>query len=559
MSYKIPLKVLQSHIAILGKTGSGKTITAKGAVETLLEAGERVCAIDPTGVWWGLKSSANGKKAAYPVVIFGGEHADFPISRTSGAAIAEIVGTTNISSVIDTRLMGVAERTQFFTDFAENLLRRNKGPLHLVIDEAHLFAPQGRVNDPQSGKMVNAANQLVSLGRGLGLRIMLLSQRPAKLHKDSLTQAETLIAMRVIAPQDRQAIKAWIGEMADIGTGDDGDVMKSLPKLATGSGWIWSPENDILEMVKFPMIKTFDTSKAPTGEGEKVVLAEIDEAKINKLLGEAGKGIMADDPKRLKIKIAELEKANESLIKSKSGYSAHAYEAGVKAARDEGYSAGFVHGKNEGKQEVLFALDEFVKKGVKVVRHPVDHSGDKPQIRIDIKPEPVVSQISGKLTIKSDSVSHEAEKSLPEGEKKILIAIAQNPSGCTREQISILTGYKKSSRDAYIQRLSAKGYVDKLSDGVIATRAGVDALGSDYETLPTGAALREYWLERLPDGEAKVLKSVLGFYPEACPRDVISANTDYKKSSRDAYIQRLRARQLVAVSSDGVTASSTLY
>jgi DNA helicase HerA-like ATPase len=87
------------------------------------------------------------------------------------------------------------------------LHRVNSKPLHIIIDEAHLFAPQGRVPDPQSGRMVHAANNLVSGGRVKGLRIMLISQRPAKLHKDSLTQVETLIAMRLIAPQDRAAVE----------------------------------------------------------------------------------------------------------------------------------------------------------------------------------------------------------------------------------------------------------------------------------------------------------------------------------------------------------------
>jgi len=52
-----PPEAFAQHIAILGKTGSGKTTTAKGFAETLLDAGKRVCVIDPTGVWWGLAQS----------------------------------------------------------------------------------------------------------------------------------------------------------------------------------------------------------------------------------------------------------------------------------------------------------------------------------------------------------------------------------------------------------------------------------------------------------------------------------------------------------------------
>lgn len=303
----LPDKALENHIAILGKAGSGKTVTAKGIAEKLLNEGQRVCAVDPTGVWWGLKSSADGKKAAYPVVVFGGEHADFPIGSNHGAAIAEIVGTTDTPSIIDARLMSVGERTRFFTDFAETLLRKNAGPLHLFIDEAHVFAPQGRVADPQSGKMLHAANNLISLGRASGLRVTMISQRPAKLHKDSLTQVETLIAMRLIAPQDRKAVQDWICEWADPQEGKE--ILTSLPSLPTGTGWIWAPEQGILKKTKFPMIKTYDSSKAPKGnEKRSVVLSAIDHEGIASKLETVAAEIFSEDPARLKKRIAELEK-----------------------------------------------------------------------------------------------------------------------------------------------------------------------------------------------------------------------------------------------------------
>ena len=240
-------------------------------------------------------------------MIFGGEHADFPIGPNHGAAIAEIVGTTETPSIIDTRLMSVGERTRFFTDFAENLLRKNAGPLHLFIDEAHVFAPQGRVADPQSGKMLHAANNLISLGRASGLRVTMISQRPAKLHKDSLTQVETLIAMRLIAPQDRRAVQDWICEWSDPKQGQE--LLSSLPSLTTGTGWIWAPEQDLLEKVKSPMIRTYDSSKAPeSGQVNSVVLSKIDREGIAHKLETVAAEIVNDDPKRLKERIAELEK-----------------------------------------------------------------------------------------------------------------------------------------------------------------------------------------------------------------------------------------------------------
>ena len=56
----VPQAALTEHIGIVGKTGSGKTFAAKGMVEALLAASKRVCVLDPTGVWWGLRANSDG-------------------------------------------------------------------------------------------------------------------------------------------------------------------------------------------------------------------------------------------------------------------------------------------------------------------------------------------------------------------------------------------------------------------------------------------------------------------------------------------------------------------
>jgi DNA helicase HerA-like ATPase len=312
----IPSKVLNNHIAILGKTGSGKTYTAKGIAESMLRLNQRVCILDPTGVWWGLRSDVTGKKPAFSIFVLGGKHGDLPLDSRSGTAIAEIVGKTHTSAIIDTRKFTIGERTRFYADFAETLLQVNEGPLHVIIDEAHLMMPQGRVSDPQSAKMLNAGNNLVSLGRGVGLRIVLITQRPAKLHKDSLTQAETLIALRLIAPQDRNAVEDWIGEWADPKQGKE--LLSSLASLPTGTGWIWAPEIPLLELRNFPRISTYDSSKAPDGATRNVVLAPIDLPAIQERLEVVAKEVLENDPKKLRMRIAELErKAGEARVVEK--------------------------------------------------------------------------------------------------------------------------------------------------------------------------------------------------------------------------------------------------
>jgi hypothetical protein len=111
-----------------------------------------------------------------------------------------------------------------------------------------------------------------------------------------------------------------------------------------------------------------------------------------------------------------------------------------------------------------------------------------------------------------------------------------------------------------VARLAQKGYLDVSGRTLRPTQAGVDALGSDYEPLPTGEALYQWWRSgRLPEGEQKIL-DVLWNSPGPIKRDDLDELTGYKRSSRDAYLSRLAARRLVETPSSGmVQASGALF
>jgi polynucleotide 5'-kinase involved in rRNA processing len=54
----LPAAALDQRLAIVGTSCSGKTYATKGLVEMLMQAGARVCIVDPLGVWGHDKSSA---------------------------------------------------------------------------------------------------------------------------------------------------------------------------------------------------------------------------------------------------------------------------------------------------------------------------------------------------------------------------------------------------------------------------------------------------------------------------------------------------------------------
>jgi DNA-binding transcriptional regulator YiaG len=110
-------------------------------------------------------------------------------------------------------------------------------------------------------RVLSEMDRIARRGRNFGFRLISITQRPAKLNKDVLTQLSTLVALGVTSPQNRDAIKAWVDGNADREQAKK--VHNSLAKLPVGEGWIWTPDHDLLEHVKFPALRTLDTSKTP--------------------------------------------------------------------------------------------------------------------------------------------------------------------------------------------------------------------------------------------------------------------------------------------------------
>lgn len=304
----IPAAALSQHIIALGKTGSGKSSKLRVLVEGLLEQQQPLTIVDPKGDWWGLKSSADGRRPGFPIVIFGGEHADVPINEHSGAHIAELVATGNRPALIDLGGWMVGERTRFFIAFASTLFKLTRGARHLVMPECHNFAPQGKVQDPDAGKMLHWANRLASEGRGRGITILADSQRPQKVHKDFLTSCETLIACKVIHKLDRDSIKDWIDGCADAAKGRE--VIAGLAQLKKPEAWVWSPEVDFgPKLVQWPMFATFDSFKPQAADAGKLAgWADVDLEEVRGKLAGVVQEAEANDPKRLRATIADLQR-----------------------------------------------------------------------------------------------------------------------------------------------------------------------------------------------------------------------------------------------------------
>jgi uncharacterized protein len=293
LTYPIPASALQQHIAILAKTGAGKTTTAKGVVEHVvsIDPGARVCILDSIkSDWWGLISSADGKKPGLPFNILGGPHGHVPLNASAGKAIGELVGSGALPlSIVDMADFEPGGVQKFFADFAPALMKAMRGVLYLVLEEAHEFAPKERAGFGGENMSVHYAKKLATAGRSKGIRLIVVTHRVQSLHNAVLGSCDTLIAQRLTAPADQEPVIKWLKANASKDVVEK--VAASLSSLPTGTGWIVSGEAQLFERAQFPMIATFDNSKTPTADSsapKSIATAKVDLDHLRKIVAEAG-------------------------------------------------------------------------------------------------------------------------------------------------------------------------------------------------------------------------------------------------------------------------------
>lgn len=103
-------------------------------------------------------------------------------------------------------------------------------PMMLVIDEAHNYCPQG-TQLISSRPLATIASE----GRKFGLGLMVISQRPAKIDKNVLSQCGTQIILKVTNPNDLKAISQSVEGLTN-GMTDDIQTMPLGMGLVVGAG-----------------------------------------------------------------------------------------------------------------------------------------------------------------------------------------------------------------------------------------------------------------------------------------------------------------------------------
>jgi hypothetical protein len=592
---ELPVDVVTQPIAILARRGAGKTYTASVIVEEVVRAKVPVVILDPTGAWWGLRSSVDGDRPGLPVVIFGGDHGDVALEPSAGKVIADVVIEHPGAYVVDlSSFESKAAEVRFAADFLERLYRAKKretGPLFLVVDEADVFAPQRP--GPDQTRTLGATEAIVRRGRIKGLGDLLITQRAAVLNKNVLTQTEVLVVMQTTGPQDRAAIDDWI---AGNGTREERDeVLGSLASLEQGEAWIWSPSFlRILRRVRIRARTTFDSSRTPEA-GEIAIapraFAEVDLEALGARITATIEQQKANDPAELRRRIHALER--------------QLAEKPVTETVERIVEVPVLNGQVERLAEVLEQLVP--------VAEAIRGAGDQiviaaSEIRVAIgrtatapRPDPDSPATTGGRTPRVDRVSPErtgapqsltaadrtgvgsgpravasgeripggapdlGEVRLKAGARRMLSALAQlHPTPLTRGQVATLSDISPTSGtfSDYLSAIRSAGLIVEdgrtlaLSDTGQAMVAG--ELGSG---APTSDELLEMWGRKLKAGARRMLGALHEAYPDGLTRAELGERSEISTTSGtfSDYLSALRRNGLLDEAGGLVRAGEALF
>ncbi len=140
------------------------------------------------------------------------------------AAVIDMTGiASEMQSMIVARLL-----SELFE--ARKLGRVNPGMV--VIEEAHNYIPERGTGKAASTSIIRT---IAAEGRKFGLGLMVISQRPARVDKNVISQCNTQIIMRVTNPNDLKALSKGLEGMT-------GELEEEIKRLPSGTAMLVSNE-----------------------------------------------------------------------------------------------------------------------------------------------------------------------------------------------------------------------------------------------------------------------------------------------------------------------------
>lgn len=242
------VEVLTGRAFLTGKSGAGKSNSASVVAEELLDRGFPLLIVDTDGEYWGLKEE-------YEILHVGAdEECDLQVSSEHAPKLAELALEDNVPIILDVSgFLDEDEGDALVRETARELFQREKKlkkPFLMLVEEIHEYIPEGGGLDDTGKMLIRVAKR----GRKRGFGLAGMSQRPADVKKDFITQCDWLLWHRLTWENDTKVVGRVVGkEYAD-----------AVQDLADGEAFLMADflEADV-QRVQVRRKRTFDAGATP--------------------------------------------------------------------------------------------------------------------------------------------------------------------------------------------------------------------------------------------------------------------------------------------------------
>jgi len=181
---------------LLAKSGYGKSYTARVVVEEGLKKSVTFIIIDPQDA-----------HLNYPGV----EYIDAKNVK-SVKDFAKLIALSHKNICIRMKHLSVEDQNIFLHHFiTEYRKHQHKGIKTIILEEAHKYCPEAEKTESK-----NIIRGMFQEDRSSGLGIIAITQRPQRLDKTCLSQADNIAAGRVTSKRDCDAVAQYIDDANDI-------------------------------------------------------------------------------------------------------------------------------------------------------------------------------------------------------------------------------------------------------------------------------------------------------------------------------------------------------
>ena len=242
-------KVVESRILVQASSGGGKSYLIRKLLEECFGK-VQIIVLD-------YEDDFSTLREKYDFVLFG-EDRDYPVNVRYAEKMATTLLELNISAIISVYDLTPINRATFVKKFLDAMINAKRELWHpciVVIDEAHIFAPE-------KGQSIakDAVNSLLTRGRKRGYCGVLATQRLAKLDKDSAAECKNKFVGSCVLDVDRKRA----GE--ELGFTKSEDVL-SLRDLEPGEFFCFGPAiNKQVTKIKVDKVKTSHISHSNFGK-----------------------------------------------------------------------------------------------------------------------------------------------------------------------------------------------------------------------------------------------------------------------------------------------------